>query len=356
MTLKISQNYMTNNDCYRTGRKITPKGVMVHSDATMAGIKASGWYSRWNKPNIEACVHAFVDDNECIEYLPTGKGNCHRGWHGGGSSNDTHIGFEMCEPTNYADATYFNKVYANAVEYTAHLLRVHGISVVNEYTVLCHCEGYKKGIASNHADVMHWFKYHNKTMDDFRNDVRKVLNGGSTPIISTPSTSTPTVENPVGSYTITVTADVLNVRSGAGTSYPVTTTVKEGEVYTIVAESNGWGKLKSGAGWICLAYTSKGSTTSTPVASTSCDREERRYTEYGTCKIVTPSGINFRDKPCTCHGVKQGVYNYNETVNYDLVVITEKYVWISWVGESSGQRRYMPVKDRKNNERWGKCY
>ena len=190
-------------------------------------------------------------------------------------------------------------------------------------------------------------------MDDFRNDVRKVLNGNYTPSVSTPSK--PSTSTSTG-YTVTITADVLNVRSGPSTNHPVTTTVKKGEVYTIVEESNGWGKLKSGAGWICLAYTSKGSTTSTPVASTSCDKEERRYTEYGACNIVTPSGIIFRDRPCTCHGVKQGVYNYNEAVNYDLVVITEKYVWISWVGESSGQRRYMPVKDRKNNERWGKCY
>ena len=45
-----------------------------------------------------------------------------------------------------------------------------------------------------------------------------------------------------------VNCSVLNVRSGAGTSYPVVTTVKANEVYTIVDESNGFGKLKSGAG------------------------------------------------------------------------------------------------------------
>ena len=27
--------------------------------------------------------------------------------------------------------------------------------------------------------------------------------------------------------------------------------------YTIVEEKNGWGKLKSGAGWISLAYTKR---------------------------------------------------------------------------------------------------
>ena len=58
-------------------------------------------------------------------------------------------------------------------------------------------------------------------------------------------------------YTVRVTADVLNVRKGAGTNYAVTTTIRRNEVYTIVAEKNGWGKLKSGAGWICLDYTIK---------------------------------------------------------------------------------------------------
>lgn len=59
------------------------------------------------------------------------------------------------------------------------------------------------------------------------------------------------------SYKVKITADVLNVRTGAGTNYPIATTVKENEVYTIVATSNGWGRLKSGAGWICLDYTKK---------------------------------------------------------------------------------------------------
>lgn len=61
----------------------------------------------------------------------------------------------------------------------------------------------------------------------------------------------------INSYTVKVTADVLNVRAGAGTNFAVNTTIKKGEVYTIVAEENGWGKLKSGAGWIKLSYTTK---------------------------------------------------------------------------------------------------
>lgn len=58
-------------------------------------------------------------------------------------------------------------------------------------------------------------------------------------------------------YKVKITANTLNVRVGAGTGYKVNTKVKKNEVYTIVAEKNGWGKLKSGVGWICLDYTKK---------------------------------------------------------------------------------------------------
>lgn len=63
------------------------------------------------------------------------------------------------------------------------------------------------------------------------------------------------LSNSSSSYKVKITASVLNVRKGAGTNYSIATTVKRNEVYTIVEEKNGWGKLKSGAGWISLFYT-----------------------------------------------------------------------------------------------------
>ena len=63
--------------------------------------------------------------------------------------------------------------------------------------------------------------------------------------------------NNTSSYRVKITASVLNVRKGAGTNYSIATTVKKNDVYTIVEEKNGWGKLKSGAGWISLSYTTK---------------------------------------------------------------------------------------------------
>lgn len=58
-------------------------------------------------------------------------------------------------------------------------------------------------------------------------------------------------------YKVKIDVKSLNVRKGPSTNYPVTTVVKQGEVYTIVGEDNGWGKLKSGAGYIYLEYTKR---------------------------------------------------------------------------------------------------
>lgn len=64
-----------------------------------------------------------------------------------------------------------------------------------------------------------------------------------------------------GTYLITTTCDVLRIRSGAGKGHPVVGYIQEAEgskkKYTIVEEKSGWGKLKSGAGWISLSYTMK---------------------------------------------------------------------------------------------------
>lgn len=71
------------------------------------------------------------------------------------------------------------------------------------------------------------------------------------------SATTITPEPTFTPYLVKIDTAVLNVRTGAGTTYKITTQVKKNQVYTIVAEKDGWGKLKSGAGWISLDYTKK---------------------------------------------------------------------------------------------------
>jgi N-acetylmuramoyl-L-alanine amidase len=47
--------------------------------------------------------------------------------------------------------------------------------------IISHAEGYQKGVASNHADVGHWFPKHGKTMDDLRRDVKDKLSKQTAP-------------------------------------------------------------------------------------------------------------------------------------------------------------------------------
>lgn len=72
---------------------------------------------------------------------------------------------------------------------------------------------------------------------------------------NTPKTSSSTT--PKKGYKVQVTVNALNIRKGPGTKYGVNGIIRNGGVYTIVQEDNGWGKLSSGAGWISLKYTKK---------------------------------------------------------------------------------------------------
>lgn len=65
-----------------------------------------------------------------------------------------------------------------------------------------------------------------------------------------------------GNFKIEVKIDDLNIRKGPGTNYAKTGVIPKG-VYTIVqvesgkGSKTGWGKLKSGAGWISMDYVTK---------------------------------------------------------------------------------------------------
>lgn len=58
-------------------------------------------------------------------------------------------------------------------------------------------------------------------------------------------------------YVVRLTAIALNVRTGPGTQYPVVMVIRGGGAFTIVAEENGFGLLKSNAGWIMLQHTER---------------------------------------------------------------------------------------------------
>lgn len=71
------------------------------------------------------------------------------------------------------------------------------------------------------------------------------------------------VTNSTGSFKVQISISDLNIRKGPGTNYATTGKFTGKGVFTIVetkqgtGSTKGWGKLKSGAGWIALDYTTK---------------------------------------------------------------------------------------------------
>lgn len=186
--MNLIKNLLTKNDCYKKGQKITPKGIMVHSTGAnnptlkryvqpnINGIGLNKYRNDWNRSGIQTCVHAFIGklENGSIATVQTLPWN-YRGWHCGKSGNNTHIAFEICEDA-LTDKTYFNKVYQEAVELTTYLCKMYNLDPMKDGVVICHSEGYRRGIASNHSDVEHWFPKHGKSMNTFRKDVATAIN------------------------------------------------------------------------------------------------------------------------------------------------------------------------------------
>jgi acetyltransferase-like isoleucine patch superfamily enzyme len=198
--MNLRELFLIKNNCYVTGKNLTPTGIMVHStgvnnpalkryvgpDDGFLGENRNN--NHWNQPKPdgrEVCVHAFIGklaDGTIAAYqtLPWDM----RGWHAGGNANNTHVGFEICED-NTNDADYFDEVYREAVELCAMLCRKYGIKP-EKPALICHSEGNALGIASAHSDVMHWFPKHGKNMDIFRADVKRAMEGAAAPVPEPP--------------------------------------------------------------------------------------------------------------------------------------------------------------------------
>ena len=195
--MKLVKSILTKNPCYTAGRKITVKGLMLHS-VGCPQPKASVFINSWNSPSYgNACVHGFIDGNDGTVYqtLPWD----HRGWHCGsgskGSGNNTHIGVEMCEPAciKYTSGSSFTcsdtaaakavakRTYEAAVELFAMLCRQYSLNPTADGVIISHREGHSRGIASNHGDPEHlWVQLGmGCTMDTFRQAVKAVMDGSS---------------------------------------------------------------------------------------------------------------------------------------------------------------------------------
>ena len=188
--MDITQYFLTENPCYKAGKRIKPSGIVVHSTgANNAYIKRyvnpddgvlgrNQYGNHWNRElkSGNKCVHAFIGkvaDGSVRVYqtLPWD----HRCWGVGsgkkGSHNNTHIQFEICED-GLTDEKYYKEAFTLAKELCAFLCKEFNIDPAN---VIGHYESAAAGYGSNHGDPRNWQKKFGDSMDEFRNDVRVML-------------------------------------------------------------------------------------------------------------------------------------------------------------------------------------
>lgn len=196
--MNIIKQYSVNNDCYKanvnkadsrytTFQNRGPKGLILHS-VGCPQPKAQVFANIWNKANYEVAVHAVLQaDGTVIQCLPWNF----RGWHAGGSANNTHVGVEMTEPDciKYTGGASFTcsdiakakaqaeGTYKTAVELFAYLCKEYGLNPMTD--IISHKEGHAKGVASNHGDPEHlWTQLKTGyTMDTFRKAVKEAMSG-----------------------------------------------------------------------------------------------------------------------------------------------------------------------------------
>lgn len=272
--LEIVEAILTKNPCYKTGRKIEVKGLMLHS-VGCPQPSAKVFIHNWNREGCDnKCAHAFIDANSGIVYqtLPWN----HRGRHCGRhpvtkeSGNNSFIGIEMCEPyqikyekdfvisvddsaTRDAAAEFVKRTYNSAVNLFAKLCSEFLLDPL--ISIVSHKEGYEQGFASNKGDPEHLWRQLGLpyTMDVFRYQVKECMkNDEALTLRSKKSELTET--------TIRIDVENLRIRSGPGTDYDSIGKYTGRGLFVITEIQNGngskkgWGKLKSINGWVCLDY------------------------------------------------------------------------------------------------------
>lgn len=192
--MELVQYYQTQNPCYKSGRKITPTGIVVHStgadnpnlkryvgpDDGALGVNKNG--NHWNQADANKCVHAFIGKvaDGSLKIYQTLPWN-YRCWGAGsgrkGSYNASHIQFEICED-DLNNETYYREAFALAARLCAYLCQEYSIKVEN---VVGHYEAAAAGYANNHADPRNWQKEFGGSMDTFRSQVAALMRGETPP-------------------------------------------------------------------------------------------------------------------------------------------------------------------------------
>ena len=236
---------------------MTPQGITLHNTANDASAKNEVSYMITN--NNKVSYHYAVDENRAVQGIPLDRNAWHAG-DGGGFGNRQTIGIEICYSKSGGDR--FHQAERNAAELTARLMLQYGWGADRVATRTINTHQSRSGKYCPHRTL-------DEGIDRLWNMIREEYARLSGQPMPTPA-PTPTPAPSGDAYLIQVTTGALNIRSGAGTNTEITGCIRDKGCYTIVETNGNWGRLKSGAGWICLDYTKRidGGSTPTPAPAT----------------------------------------------------------------------------------------
>lgn len=195
-----------------------------------------------------------------------------RSWCSSSNANDQRAITIECASDKTEPYTMNDAVYSKLVKLCVDICKRNGLKKVLWISDKAKSLAYSPKSGECVLTVHRWFA--NKScpgewlysrMEQLAADINAGL-GNTTTTQQTTQTTTQnsTTSFPATPFTVQVLISDLNIRKGAGMNYAVTGKYTGKGVFTITEVKNGWGKLKSGAGWIYLEnpsyVTVKGST------------------------------------------------------------------------------------------------
>lgn len=241
----------------------TPKFVVIHNTFNDASPKNEINYMISN--NNQTSFHVAIGEDEVIQAVPFDRNAWACGDGANGQGNRYGISLEICYSKSGGDR--YTQAEENAVYVAARLLYQFGLGIDK---LKQHADFAKKNCPHRIRDEKRWDSFKDRVrwvLDEIKKgNIESKLENGSTglkpnkPVENQPTTqSAPTQDT----FKVKITCKELNVRKSASFDSAVVTTVKKGDVFTIVEVQNGLGLLKSYKdkrnGWISMnsAYVQK---------------------------------------------------------------------------------------------------
>lgn len=235
----------------------TPKYVVIHNTYNNASAKNEVSYH--NSNNNQVSFHIAVDDIEAIQCVDFGRNTWSCGDGANGQGNRYGISLEICY--SKSGGAKYTQAEENAVYVAARLLHQYGLGIDK---LKQHADFANKNCPHRIRDEKRWDGFVGRVqwvLDEIKKgNIDKALSSGTTSVKqSSQQSATPKPSSTTNSFKVRIKCDALNIRKSADFNSAVVGTVEKGEVYTIVEEKNGLGKLKSGAGFISMgsAYVEK---------------------------------------------------------------------------------------------------